>query len=77
LSAVSVSADSTPTRRQGKVAAFEASAGVGEIDSDGERFAFHCTAIDDGTRLIPVGAAVEFDVVPGPLGRWEAAAITR
>ena len=32
-------------------------------------------SIADGTRTIAVGAAVEFEVVPGHLGRWEAAAV--
>ena len=42
---------------------------------DGTVYPFHCTVIADGTRTIAVGAAVEFEVVPGHLGRWEAAAV--
>jgi len=54
---------------------FDAAAGVGEIETADGRVPFHCTAIADGTRVIPRGAEVEFDVVPGVTGRWEAAAI--
>jgi cold shock CspA family protein len=60
----------------GKVTAFDEPRGLGEITAgDGTVYPFHCTAIADGTRTIDVGAPVAFDVVPGPLGRWEAAAI--
>lgn len=61
---------------EGTVIAFDAHRGLGEIeDAERRRYPFHCTLIADGSREIPVGAAVEFTVVPGPLGRWEAAAI--
>ena len=42
---------------------------------DGTRYPFHGTRITDGTRTIAAGTAVEFAIVPGNLGRWEAAAI--
>jgi cold shock CspA family protein len=58
------------------VVAFDEHRGLGEIESDGERFPFHCTAIADG-RTIEVGTHVGFEVAPGPLGRWEAASIER
>lgn len=61
----------------GVVVAFDEHRGLGTIESDGERFPFHCTAIADRRRTIEVGAAVEFEVAPGPLGRWEAASIER
>ena len=59
---------------QGTVTEFDDAAGVGAITGDAgtERF-FHCTAIADGSRTIAVGTDVTFDVVPGHLGRWEAA----
>lgn len=58
------------------MAAFDERRGLGEIDGDdGTRYPFHCTRIADGSRTIAVKTAVEFDVVPGALGRWEAAAI--
>ena len=37
---------------------------------------FHCTAIADGSRSIPVGVDVVFVVVPGRSGRWEAAEVS-
>lgn len=61
---------------QGRVVAFDEARGLGEIeDADGTRYSFHCTQIADGSRTVAVGAAVEFRVVPGLLGRWEAAGI--
>jgi cold shock CspA family protein len=61
---------------RGTVIAFDEHRGIGEVRADdGASYSFHCTAIADGTRTIAVGAIVEFAVVPGHLGRWEAAAI--
>lgn len=61
---------------EGTVIAFDVHRGLGEIEgADRRRYPFHCTRIADESRDIPVGAAVEFTVVPGPLGRWEAATI--
>jgi cold shock CspA family protein len=58
------------------VAHFDASRGVGEIaGDDGTTYPFHSTVIADGSRAIDDGTEVEFDVVPGHLGRWEAAAV--
>lgn len=60
----------------GVVASFDEPRGLGVITtSAGVTLPFHCTAIADGTRTIPVGERVRFQVVPGPLGRWEAAHI--
>jgi cold shock CspA family protein len=61
----------------GTVVAVDERRGLGEIESDGDRYPFHCTAIADGSRAIDVGTEVEFVVVPGPAGRWEAAQIDR
>lgn len=55
--------------------AFDEARGLGEIESAGTRYPFHCTAIADGTRTIPVGASVTFEVRAAGLGRWEATAI--
>lgn len=58
----------------GRVATFDDPEGYGTVTSDdpaGTWF-FHCTAIADGTRAIEVGAEVQFEVVPGRLGRYEA-----
>jgi cold shock CspA family protein len=60
----------------GVVADFDEPRGLGTITtSRGATLPFHCTAIADGTRTIPVGERVRFEVVAGPLGRWEAAHI--
>jgi cold shock CspA family protein len=60
----------------GRVSAFDEHRGLGEVTGDDATiYPFHCTAIADGTRAIAVGTDVEFDVAPGRLGRWEAAAI--
>jgi len=62
-------------RVTGRVATYDDPRGIGTVtdETDGREYFFHCTAIADGTRTIAVGAPVEFDVVPGRLGRWEAA----
>jgi cold shock CspA family protein len=61
----------------GVVAAFDEPRGLGVVraDGDGAEVPFHCTAIADGTRTIPVGQPVRFRLVAGRLGRWEADAI--
>jgi cold shock CspA family protein len=61
----------------GTVADFDEHLGWGTVRSGpGAEHFFHCTAIADGTRTIAVGAAVRYRIVPGRLGRWEAAEIT-
>ena len=65
------------TTHEGRVVAFDAHRGLGVVeDRDGTRYDFHCTLIADGSRTVPIGAAVRYDVVPGALGRWEAGSIT-
>lgn len=64
-------------RRRGTVAAFDEFVGLGEIEADGERLAFHCTQLEDGTRSVEVGRAVEFVVTAGPFAAPEATAITK
>ena len=62
---------------QGTVSAFDEDAGLGTITADdGTTFAFHCTAIADGTRTIGVNIAVDFELRPARNGTWEAGAIT-
>ena len=62
---------------QGTVTSIDEHRGWGEVTaSDGAVYPFHCTVISDGSRTIEVGTAVEFDVRPGHLGRWEAAPVT-
>ena len=63
----------------GIVVEFDDDKGFGAVrtaDPDGTEFFFHCTAIADGSRTIDVGTNVTFDVVPGHLGRYEAANLT-
>jgi cold shock CspA family protein len=62
---------------QGAVATFDEARGLGEIDVDGARFPFHCTALVDGTREVAVGTTVTFEVRPGGMGRWEATRIVK
>jgi CspA family cold shock protein len=61
----------------GRVVAFDERRGLGEVEAtDGTRYPFHCTQIADGSRTIAVGAAVEFEIAPALLGRWQARPIT-
>ncbi len=60
----------------GRVTSFDEHRGLGEVTADdGTVYPFHCTVIADGTRTIIVGTEVEFDTVPGQLGRWEATTV--
>jgi cold shock CspA family protein len=61
----------------GTVAEFSEPRGIGAVAADGTRYPFHCTQIADGTRTVRVGARVEFDVVPGRRGDWEATRIVK
>ena len=63
---------------RGTVAAFDERRGLGTITAeDGASYAFHATRIADGSRQIAPGTAVDFEIVAGQLGRWEAAAVTK
>jgi cold shock CspA family protein len=65
-------------RKRGRVRSFDERRGVGEINSaEGKVFAFHSTAIADGSRKVTEGREVEFDVAAGLPGRWEAVAIEK
>jgi cold shock CspA family protein len=65
-------------RLRGRVTAFDERRGLGEVTAeDGDAFTFHSTAIADGSRKIAQCTPVEFDVVAGLLGRWEAARIEK
>jgi len=62
---------------QGTVAEFDEVKGFGTVHTDdGRDLFFHCTQIADGTRTIPAGVRVEFEIVPGRNGRWEAAQLS-
>ena len=60
---------------QGTVIEFDDARGLGVLDADGTTYAFHCTALVDGTRTIEVGTAVSFGLRPAGLGKWEATGI--
>ena len=63
---------------RGSVTGFDPDVGLGTLRTDdGTEYAFHLTAIADRTREIDVGATVVFDVVAGPDGTYEAAAIVK
>jgi CspA family cold shock protein len=63
---------------RGTVETFDEAAGLGAVrGGDGSVYLFHCTQVADGTRSIPLGVDVVFQVVPGHRGRWEAASIQR
>lgn len=63
---------------KGKVVAFDERRGLGTLRADnGIEYPFHATRIADLSRTIPVGATVEFEVVPAQLGRWEATRIVK
>ncbi len=60
----------------GVVTDYDDPVGIGTVTADdGVEHFFHCTAIADGSRTVEVGTRVRFTVVPGRLGRWEAAAL--
>jgi cold shock CspA family protein len=60
----------------GVVESFDEAVGLGTVwGDDGVAYPFHCTQILGGGRTIAAGSAVTFEVVPGGLGRWEAAAV--
>ena len=61
----------------GRVTSFDARRGIGTVtEAAGSPFAFHATAIADGSRRIDTGTEVTFIVVPGHLGRYAARALT-
>lgn len=61
----------------GTVTEFDERRGLGSISAEGVVHAFHCTQLADGTRNVRVGERVEFQVVPGRRGDWEAAEIVK
>lgn len=68
----------SPRSLRGRVTEFDAHRGLGVVRADdGADLPFHCTRIADDSRTIDVGAAVEFVVVPGGLGRWEAGRLVK
>jgi len=57
----------------GVVVSFDERAGWGRVrGGGGEELFFHCTAVADGSRTIAEGTEVDYEIVPGHRGRWEA-----
>ena len=57
----------------GRVASFDPTRGLGTVADDaGAVYAFHATAIADGSRRIDVGTRVSYSLAPGHGGRHEA-----
>lgn len=55
---------------------FDEVVGLGTVRADdGHDYPFHCVAVADGSRRVPVGGRVWFTVAPGLPGRWEAIAV--
>ena len=62
--------------RRGVVVAFDDERGLGQIaESGGAAVGFHCVAIADGSRTIPLHTRVRFRLALGPTGELEARAI--
>jgi len=62
---------------EGTVTRFDEAAGLGTITADdGADYPFQCTQIAGGSRTIPAGTPVAFEVRAWHLGRYEATAIT-
>jgi cold shock CspA family protein len=59
----------------GRVVVFDDGRGRGEVEAATLRYPFHCTAVADGSRTVAEGAEVRFELVVGPLGQLEAAAV--
>jgi cold shock CspA family protein len=50
--------------RRGRVVDFDEHVGLGHVvDDTGAELLFHCVEIADGTRAIPVGQVVEFELL--------------
>ncbi len=63
--------------RVGVVVDFDEARGLGTLEADdGELVPFHCVAIADGSRSVPVGARVRYRLAMGPTGVLEARALT-
>jgi len=62
--------------RHGVVVDFDEAAGLGRVESGGERYPFHCTAVADGSRTIAVGTPVVFTLAARHAGRVEASSLT-
>jgi cold shock CspA family protein len=56
----------------GRVDSFDPARGLGTVtDASGAHYAFHATAIADGSRRVDVGTRVSYSLAPGHGGRHE------
>jgi cold shock CspA family protein len=58
------------------VQSYDRARGLGVVvEAGGAEYAFHATAIADGSRVIEADTVVTFLVAPGHLGRYEARSV--
>ncbi|MFM7126868.1 MAG: cold shock domain-containing protein [Actinomycetota bacterium] len=68
---------STTPETSGRVTAFDAHVGLGQVTTEDEvQIMFHCAEIADGSRSIEIGQPVRF-LVRSKFGRNEAFAIVK
>lgn len=61
---------------RGRVVWFDEHVGLGELaDEEGRKWAFHCTAIADGSRVVQADQDVMFLIAAAGPGRWEARSV--
>lgn len=65
--------------RSGVVESFDEHAGLGVVEgtADGQRLAFHCTALVDGSRYVVAGQRVRYGIGPSHAGRIEAVSMVK
>jgi cold shock CspA family protein len=61
----------------GTVTTFDEQRGLGTVTASGQQYPFHTTQLVDGSRSVRVGQPVEFEIVPGLRGDWEATRIQK
>ena len=59
----------------GRVTSFALLEGAGTVTDGTDLWPFHCTQLASGARSVPLDTEVQFVVVAGLPGRWEAASI--
>jgi hypothetical protein len=69
-------ATTRPVPTTGVVTAVDTAVGLGTVrTADAAVVSFHCTQIADGSRTVEVGTPVEFVLLAGRHGCWEAGAL--
>jgi hypothetical protein len=59
----------------GRVESFDLLVGAGVVTDGSSTWPFHCTQLASGARTIARDTEVEFNVLPGLPGRWEAVSV--